>query len=81
MKNIYKFLILTFVASSTMFYSCETIELEKLENPTALTSADPDLLLNTVQIQFRSAMSELNYEGSTTGRILVMGGILFLTAD
>jgi hypothetical protein len=73
MKNIYKFLILTFVASSTMFYSCETIELEKLENPTALTSADPDLLLNTVQIQFRSAMSELNYEGSTTGRILVMG--------
>lgn len=73
MKNIYKFLILTFVASSTMFYSCETIELEKLENPTALTSADPDLLLNRVQIDFRGAMSELNFEGSTTGRLLVMG--------
>jgi len=73
MKNIYKLLILTFVASGTMFYSCETIELEKLENPIALTTADPDLVLNRIQIDFRGAMSELNFEGSTTGRLLVMG--------
>jgi hypothetical protein len=73
MKNIYKLLILTLVASGTMFYSCETIELEKLENPIALTSADPDLVLNRIQIDFRGAMSELNFEGSTTGRLLVMG--------
>jgi len=73
MKNIYKFLILTLVASGTMFYSCETIELEKLENPTLLTSADPDLLLNRIQLDFRGSMTEFNFEGSTTGRLLVMG--------
>lgn len=73
MKNIYKLLILTIVASGTMFYSCETIELEKLENPIALTQADPDLLLNRIQLDFNGSMAELNFEGSTTGRILVMG--------
>lgn len=73
MKNIYKFLILTLVASGTMFYSCETLELEKLENPIALTTADPDLLLNRIQNDFRGSMQEFNFEGSTTGRILVMG--------
>jgi len=73
MKNIYKFLILTLVASGTMFYSCETIELEKLANPIALTEADPDLLLNRIQNDFNGSMAEFNFEGSTTGRILVMG--------
>ncbi|MEZ4795782.1 MAG: SusD/RagB family nutrient-binding outer membrane lipoprotein [Flavobacteriaceae bacterium] len=73
MKNIYKLLILTIVASGTMFYSCETLELEKLGNPTALTRADADLLLNRIQLDFNGSMAELNFEGSTTGRILVMG--------
>jgi hypothetical protein len=72
MKNNYKFLILTLVASGTMFYSCETLELEKLENPIELTRANPDFLLNKIQIDFLGSMSELNFEGSTTGRILVM---------
>jgi len=73
MKNIYKLLILTIVASGTMFYSCETIELEKLENPIALTQADPTLLLNRIQLDFNGSMAEFNFEGSTTGRVLVMG--------
>lgn len=73
MKNIYKLLILTIVASGTMFYSCETIELEKLANPIALTEADPDLLLNRIQLDFNSSMATFNFQGSTTGRVLVMG--------
>ncbi|MCB0462241.1 MAG: SusD/RagB family nutrient-binding outer membrane lipoprotein [Flavobacteriaceae bacterium] len=73
MKNIYKFLILTLVASGTMFYSCETIELEKLANPIDLTSADPDLLLNRIQIDFKNSIAELNFEGGTLGRVNVMG--------
>jgi len=73
MKNIYKLLILTIVASGSMFYSCETLELEKLESPIALTNADPDLLLNSIQLDFKNSMAELNFEGSTTGRVLVMG--------
>ncbi|MFT5214933.1 MAG: hypothetical protein ACI83H_000039 [Glaciecola sp.] len=73
MKNIYKLLILTVVASGTMFYSCETIELEKLASPIALTNADPDLLLNRIQIDFNGSMAEFNSEGASTGRIRVMG--------
>jgi len=73
MKNIYKLLMITLIASGTMFYSCETLELEKLENPIALTKADPDLVLNRIQIDFRGSMNELNFEGSTTGRLRVMG--------
>lgn len=74
MKNIYKFLILTFVASTTMFYSCETTELELLENPTALTSADPDLLLNKIQLDFRTSMITFNNIGARLGRIDNMFG-------
>jgi hypothetical protein len=73
MKNIYKLLIFTIVASGTMFYSCETIELEKLSNPIALTQADPDLLLNRIQNDFRQAMAEIDFEGASMGRVRVMG--------
>jgi len=73
MKNIYKFSIFTLLAFGSMFYSCETLELEKLANPIALTEADPDLLLNRIQNDFRASMAEFNFEGSTLGRILVMG--------
>jgi len=74
MKNIYKFLILTFVASTTMFYSCETTELELLENPTALTQADPDLLLNNIQLNFRTSAITFNNIGARLGRIDNMFG-------
>jgi len=30
MKKIYKYLLMTVVASSTMFYSCDTLEMEDL---------------------------------------------------
>ena len=45
MKKIYKYLLMTVVASSTMFYSCETLEMEDLASPNSLSAdlADADL--------------------------------------
>jgi hypothetical protein len=80
MKNIYKFLILTLVATGTMFYSCETIVLEELTSPNALSpsQADPDLLLNSVQLAYRSSMVTFNNNGADTGRIDMMFGTSYL---
>ena len=46
MKRIFKYLMMTVIASATMFYSCETTELEDLVDPNALSPdlADADLL-------------------------------------
>ena len=74
MKNIYKLLILTFVASGSMFYSCETTELDLRVNPNDLTSADPDLLLNSIQLNFRSSMITFNGIGARVGRTDYMFG-------
>lgn len=76
MKNIYKFLILTLVASGTMFYSCETIELEQLTDPNSLSpsDADPNLLLNSVQLAYRSSIITFNNNGADTGRIDQLSG-------
>ena len=54
MKKIYKFLLTAVVISSTLFYSCETTELDLLESPNSLASdkASADLLLNSVQLAY-----------------------------
>jgi hypothetical protein len=71
MKKIYKFLLLTIVASSTMFYSCETFDLENVTDPNALSpdQADASLLLNTIQLDYRSSMITFNNNGADMGRI------------
>jgi hypothetical protein len=76
MKRIYKFLILAVVASSTMFYSCETLELENLASPNALApdQADPNLLFNNIQLSYRNAMATFNNRGAELGRIDNMFG-------
>ncbi|NNM23115.1 MAG: hypothetical protein HKO54_06160, partial [Flavobacteriaceae bacterium] len=53
MKNIYKITILASVL--TFFASCEVVELELLENPNNITveSADPNFVLNDIQLTFR----------------------------
>ena len=45
MKRIFKYLMMTVIAAGTMFYSCETMELEDLTDPNALSPdlADADL--------------------------------------
>ena len=76
MKKIYRLLILTFVATGTMFYSCETTELEQLTSPNALSpdQADPDLLLNSIQLSFRNSLTTFNNTSADLGRIDYMFG-------
>ena len=76
MKRIFKYLMMTVIAAGTMFYSCETTELEDLVSPNALSPdlADADLLLNSIQINYLGAMQDMQYNGAALGRISYMGG-------
>jgi len=78
MKTIFKLLILAVVSSGFLF-SCETTELEILENPNQLTEADPALLLNDVQSDFRTNMRAFNERGSDLTRIDYVGGRSYST--
>lgn len=55
MKNIFK--ITSIAVLLTFFVSCETVELEVIENPNQLNevSADANFLLNDIQLRFRDA--------------------------
>ena len=76
MKRIFKYLMMTVFVAGTMFYSCETTELEDLASPNALSAdlADADLLLNSIQINYIGAMQDMQYNGAALGRISYMGG-------
>jgi hypothetical protein len=76
MKKIYKYLLMTVVASSTMFYSCDTLEMEDLTDPNSLSPdlADADLLLNNIQVSYLSAMQDMQSNGAQLGRISNMFG-------
>lgn len=76
MKRIFKYLMMTVVATCTMFYSCETTELEDLASPNALSPdlADADLLLNTIQVNYLGAMQGMQANGAALGRISYMFG-------
>lgn len=69
MKNIYKYLIMVIVVSSTVFYSCETTDLDLLENPNTLSKADPNLLLNRIQVEYWSSMANFNDNGGALARV------------
>ena len=76
MKRIFKYLMMTVIAAGTMFYSCETTELEDLVSPNALSPdlADADLLLNTIQVNYLGAMQDFQSDGARLGRISNMFG-------
>lgn len=74
MKKTFKFIMALVITSSTLFYSCETIELEKLDNPNALTVGDVDLLLNSIQLAYRDNMATHNNFGGNLTRISYFGG-------
>jgi len=80
MKKLYKFLLISVLSSVTLFYSCDTIELEQLTNPNALSPdlADPDLLLNQIQLSYR--VSQRDFEGISAdfGRVSQMFGRNYL---
>lgn len=71
MKNIFKFIMAFLIAGSSLFYSCETVELEVIENPNTLNpfQSDPDLLLNSIQLAYLANMSAFNGNASTLTRI------------
>ena len=77
MKKIYKYLLLAMLSTGTLFYSCETVELENLTSPNALSpsQADVDLLLSNIQLSYLGSMSTFNGMGSRLGRIEYMGGL------
>ena len=60
--------------------SCETVELESLASPNALSSdqADPDLLLNSIQLAYRNNQITFNGNGSSLARITVFGSRNYL---
>lgn len=75
MKKIFKYLFMTLVLSS-LFYSCETTELELLSSPNALSpdQADPDFLFNRIQIDYVSGVRSFNNLGARLSRIDYMLG-------
>ena len=79
MKRIFKYLMMTVIAAGTMFYSCETTELEDLVDPNALSPdlADADLLLNAIQVNYLGAMQDMQGNGAALGRINYMGGRVY----
>ena len=82
MKKIYKFLLLTIVASSLVFYSCETTELDMLSSPNALSpdKADANLLLNSIQLDYWRALETFNNRSAELSRIDYMFGRNYFNA-
>lgn len=75
MKKHSKKLIIIFLSVFT-FIGCETTELEKLVSPNALgpDQADPTLLFNNIQLNYRNAVTSFNNLGGTLSRIEYMSG-------
>jgi hypothetical protein len=69
--RIHKFLLIVGLASCTIFYSCETFNLENVTDPNALSpeNSNPDLLLNAIQLDYWQSMTFLNNLGARLGRI------------
>ena len=65
MKNIFKITLLASVLG--FFASCETVELDLLENPNniAIGTADPNFVLNDIQLTFNGIVN--GYSGTATG--------------
>ena len=76
MKKLYKFLLVSLMVSSVGFYSCETVELENLTDPNELApdQADPNLLLNSIQLAYKDNETAFNNLGSQVARIDYMFG-------
>ena len=81
MKKRYNFLFIVFLSAFSLFQSCETVELEKLEDPNYLSpdQADPALLFNNVQINYKNSLTTFNNIGAQLSRIDYMSGRVYLT--
>ncbi len=70
-KTMYRLFTLVAIAASALFHSCETTELEILNDPDQLSEdqADPDLLLNAIQRAYVANMVTMNDQSSDLTRI------------
>ncbi len=73
MKKIIKYVLVVFLAGSFL-NSCDTTDLDLRDNPNILTSGDPNLLLNSMQLAYRTNMATFNNIGGALTRIHFMGG-------
>ena len=87
MKKIFNLKNISFkIVSACMLLltinACETLELELVDTPNALTStsADPDLFLNSAQISTANFFEQVTEEGQQVTRILNMAGPLYRNA-
>lgn len=78
MKNKIKQIILSCLAV-TLFFGCETTELELVDSPNALPSDQGDInfFLNSIQMQTARFFEDVTEEGMETTRILHMFGPLY----
>lgn len=84
MKNIMNNIKLSFAALGLLFgvISCETLELELVDDPNALnsTNASPDFYLNAIQLDLAEFFNDVTERGMETTRILHMFGPLYQNA-
>lgn len=82
MKKINKYLLIAIVSLGTVFYSCETLELEQLTSPNALSpdKANASLLLNTIQLDYWGAVAQFNDNGAALARIDYLFGRNYFNA-
>lgn len=74
MKKYIKPLMVAVLMTGALFQSCETTELEIIDNPNALVEGDPQFLLNSIQSSYRGAQVTLNDISSDLTRIDYMFG-------
>ena len=75
-KNLKTLCLLLLLAVSSLYYSCETIELDNTQDPNALglSAADPSLLLNGVQLNFAKMVEDFGTTGAEVSRLKYMFG-------
>ena len=79
MKKYNKYLIIIFLLAFALFQGCESLDLEKLNTPNALgpDQADPALLFNHIQNDYRDGVTNFNDIGGELSRIENMFGRVY----
>ena len=77
--RIFKYFLVFTLFSGILFQSCETTQLEDLASPNALSpdDASADLLFNQVQLNFLSAMGDMQTNGAWVSRLQVMSNRVY----
>ncbi|MBC9797640.1 SusD/RagB family nutrient-binding outer membrane lipoprotein, partial [Sinomicrobium weinanense] len=75
----FKYIIIAFLPVLAFLQGCETTELENLDDPNNLgpDQADPALLFNSIQTNYRDAVTTFNDIGGDLGRIEYMFGRVY----